>query len=172
MQSAFEAITEQGAQRLALAHPIEQLVGEAHATRGEVDRKQIRRVVARMGQVCIAQQRRGLRLRDRGRVDEAGIVGKRKHRSGLAGRRRQGLLRGRGLQVLDPAVGTHVDAGGVVCAHLGQALGGKRSDPCIKPVRRDIQRADEQAFEGLGIECRQMREGVAEPAQGLEYAVE
>ena len=43
VQAALEAVAEQVAERLALAHAVEQLLRDAHARRAEVDRERLPR---------------------------------------------------------------------------------------------------------------------------------
>ena len=86
VQAALEAVAEQRAERLALAHAVEQPARVAHPPRRQIDRERpvgMRHAV--VPEVGVAQQRRGRRMRHRRRVDEAAVVGLREQRPASPG---------------------------------------------------------------------------------------
>ena len=86
LQPAFEPVTEQRAERLPLSYAVQQPRRQTHTLRRQIDRQQIvRHVIAGMGQVAAAQHRHRGSLRQRRRVNEAGIVCRLKDRALFAG---------------------------------------------------------------------------------------
>ena len=121
-----------------------------------------------MGQMAAPQHGGRGRLRQRGRVDEAGVIGRCKDRPWFAGRRRDGGWRGGRRQVHHPAVPAEQHAVGIRLAHLGQALRRERRDPRIQPVRTEIECASQQLLEPGSLERLQVRQAGAEIAQRLQ----
>ena len=69
-----------------------------------------------------------------------GVVAPGLDRRRLVRRRRHDRRRAAvGLQVLDPAVGADGESRRPAASHLGEALRRERRDPCIEPVRRQIE---------------------------------
>ena len=86
----------------------------------------------------------------------------------LAGRRRGhgGDGRGRrGLELLDPSIGSHKGALRAAGRHRGESFGGERRDPGIEPVRREIERALHEILQGLAVAVLEPGEAAAEIAE-------
>ena len=158
MQAALQGVPEHGAQRLSLPYPLEELPDEPDAPGRKLDRERRVRLTP-VAEVDVAHQRRGARLVQRRRVDEARVVGHRHERRRLAGQRvgrRAGRLR---AQVGDPAVPADGEPGRVRHPQLRQAPGGERGHPRVEAVRRGVEGVAQVAFQGRGV-------GLGEDGQG------
>ena len=82
MQAALDVVAEQRAERLALAHAVEQPLGQPHPVRGQLDGEG--GVVAPpWARWALRSSAAALAWFERGGVDEAGVVGRRR-RAGRA----------------------------------------------------------------------------------------
>ena len=167
VQAPLDVIAEQRAERNALAHAVEEPLGQAHPVGRQLDREGALGAAA-VGEVGLAHQRRGGRLVERRRDDEPRIVRRRGERSRLAGRqlrhRRPRLV----AEVLDPAVGAEHDPSGCVVAELGEAAGGQRRDPRVEPVGGGVEHRGQQPLDRRGIGGGELRHRLAQLAEGAD----
>ena len=171
VQTALEAVTEERAERLALARAVDQPRGLARAARGEFDRKRtVRRRDAGRAQVSVSQQRGGRGVRRRWGVNESGVVRRSRERRRFAGRRRHGHhgRRRHRMQVLDPPVAARPQPDGVLGSQRRKPLGREGRDPGIEPMRREVERALHQQLQRLAVAPLQALEARAKIREGGE----
>jgi hypothetical protein len=187
LQRAFEAVAEQGAQRLAPADAVEQPGRGAGTVRGQVDGgERVRRVA--VGALCGAQHGGGGGLGEGRGVHGSGGVGggEQLPRRGAArlgqrvgplplGALGEGNLGRRGLagrHVEEPAVAAEVAAGrlrGARAAEPSEAAGGQGGDPGVQPVGGGVQGLGEQPLQFHGGQVGERLERVHRLVQGLEF---
>ena len=160
VQVALEAAPEQLAERVTVAHAVEQGEGAPHPPGAEVDRDPLGVGGVGVGEVRAAQDGGGGGLVDRRREQVAATSGVGR---GLA-RRRRGPGRAAGVRVLEPPVGADEQTLRSTRPHGGEALGGERRDPRVEAVTGGVEGLGEQPFELGGGHGREVVDGGIEGA--------
>ena len=149
---ALDPVAEHRGERLAGGHALQQLQRFAHTRRRHVE---VERTVGEVGLAAAAQQRRRHGVRQRRRGDVAQAVG---GRTAV------------GLEVLDPAVASDVDALRPLRPQLVEAGGGERREPGVEARAEQVEHAPERPLQ-LGGRCRREHvEGGEEPGQPVDRA--
>ena len=147
VQAALEAVAEQRAELLPLAHAVEQRLGHAHARRREVDRELARAGLAHVREVAAAEHGRGGGLRQRRRVQEAARLARREVLARLARAARATVARGEAFRSCTQPNAPSTSARGALRAQLAEAARRERGDPRVEPVGEEVDAAAELPLE-------------------------